>query len=112
MRSLRELLFPTWNHANRFWANWSGLGRQDPRSPAWRHLYVAALFETNDERLAERIAEAKHALVSRARQLFDTQGDHIEEETALDDTLQALHALEKYRLHNGSFPQPNVNPRA
>lgn len=112
MHSLRELLFPSWNRANRIWANWTGFGHQHRGSAAWRDLYVAALFESDNERLSERIAQAKQALVVRARELFDAAGDHIEEETAIDDTLQALHALEQYRLHNCSVPLINVNPRA
>lgn len=59
----------------------------------WRELYVAALFEADPTRLAERIAEAERALVLRARELFQTSGDHIEEEEALDNAMYALRAL-------------------
>ncbi len=111
MRSLRELLFPNCNRGTKFWASWSGDARQHRGAPAWRDLYVAAVLEPNNECLAERIAKAKQALVLRARELFGAAGDHIDEETAIDDTLQALHALEQYRLRHCSFPQPHVNLR-
>ena len=62
-------------------------------SRAWKDLYKAALFEVDKTRLPERIAQAEVALVVRARELFHTAGDNIEEEQALDDTMYALHAL-------------------
>ena len=60
---------------------------------AWRDLYKAALFEVDNARLPERIAQAEKALALRARELFHIAGDNIEEEQALDDTMYALHAL-------------------
>ena len=59
----------------------------------WRALYKAALFEPDPVRLPDHIARAESAIVARARQLFDQQGDHIEEELDLDDALYALQAL-------------------
>jgi len=63
-------------------------------SPSWRELYTAALFETDNNRLAERIAEAERAIVARARELFAAGADTIEEDQALDDALYALRALQ------------------
>jgi hypothetical protein len=60
---------------------------------AWRDLYKAALFEVDNARLPQRIAQAEKAPALRARELFDIAGDNIEEEQALDDTMYALHAL-------------------
>jgi hypothetical protein len=65
-----------------------------PPPPSWRGLYVAALLETDKGRIAQRIAEAEKALVVRARELFQTRGGNLEEESAIDDALYALHALE------------------
>jgi hypothetical protein len=60
---------------------------------AWGDLYQAALFEVDKNKLKQRMADAEMALVLRARELFQAQGDHIEEETAVDDAMYALHAL-------------------
>jgi len=59
-------------------------------SGAWRNLYKAALFEVDNARLPERIAQAEKALALRARELFHIAGDNIEEEQALDDTMYGL----------------------
>ena len=66
--------------------------RSSPQN-GWRALYTAALFEPDPARLPDHISRAELAIVARARQLFDQQGDHIEEEVALDDALYALQAL-------------------
>ena len=68
-------------------------GSSNSDSRAWRDLYKAALFEADNARLPERIAQAEKALALRARELFHIAGDNIEEEQALDDTMYALHAL-------------------
>jgi hypothetical protein len=59
----------------------------------WRELYLSALFEADPKKLMERIADAEIALVVRARELFESSGDSIEEKSALDDAMYALHAL-------------------
>jgi hypothetical protein len=100
MRSLRHF-FPSWS---RLLLKTRVIGDIDCHpdlcaSPSWRALYVAALFETDEGRMAQRIDEAKKALVARARELFQTAGDHLQEESAIEDTLQSLHALERCRVH-------------
>jgi len=65
-----------------------------PMSKSWRQLYTAALFETDNNRLAGRIADAEKAIVARARELFAAGADTIEEDQALDDALYALRALQ------------------
>jgi hypothetical protein len=59
----------------------------------WLQLYKAALFELDANNVSDRIAEAETALVTRARELFRSAGDNIEEEQAVDDAMYALHAL-------------------
>ncbi len=61
---------------------------------SWRELYTAALFETEKDRIPSRIADAERAIVARARELFASGGDTIEEDQALDDALYALRALQ------------------
>jgi hypothetical protein len=65
-----------------------------PMPGNWRELYIAALFETDTMRIAERIADAEKAIVARARELFSAGADTIEEDQALDDALYALRALQ------------------
>jgi hypothetical protein len=65
-----------------------------PTLTSWRELYKAALFEPNREKLPERIADAERAIVARARELFASSADTIEEDQALDDALYALRALQ------------------
>ena len=100
MRPLRQF-FPNWSRVilkTRVFGNTNG--HSDPRaSPAWRALYVAALFETDEGRMVQRVDEAKKALVVRARELFQTPGDHLQEQSAIEDAFQSLHALEQCRLH-------------
>jgi hypothetical protein len=65
-----------------------------PSNESWRDLYVAALFETDKNRLPVRISSAEKAIVARARELFAVGSDTIEEDQALDDALYALRALQ------------------
>jgi hypothetical protein len=68
---------------------------------SWRELYTAALFETDQNRVPHRIADAEKAIVARTRELFSAGSDTIEEDQALDDALYALHALQnclEYRV--------------
>lgn len=60
----------------------------------WHDLYKAALFETDKKKIPTRIADAEQAIVARARELFFTSTDNIEEDQALDDALYALRALQ------------------
>jgi len=68
----------------------------------WRAMYTTALFESDWQRLPERIAEAERVLVRRAGELLKTSGDNIEEEQAVDDALYRLRALARllYDLGN------------
>jgi len=43
--------------------------------------------------MPHRIADAEKAVALRAKELFQTTGDHIEEEYAMEDAKYALHAL-------------------
>jgi hypothetical protein len=59
----------------------------------WAQFYNAALFESDANKVSDRIAEAEAALVICARELFHAAGDNIEEKQAVDDAMYALHAL-------------------
>ncbi len=60
---------------------------------SWHALYRAALFETDRNRVTERITEAEKAIRNRVKELFVTTSDHIEEDLVLEDALYGLHAL-------------------
>ena len=64
------------------------------RVDRWHELYKAALFETDKQKIPARIADAEQAIVLRARELFFSSTDNIEEDQALDDALYALRALQ------------------
>ena len=59
---------------------------------AWKDLYVAALFENDKPKIAERIAEAQLAILARKRLLTLSTSD-IRERHELDNALFSLEAL-------------------
>lgn len=64
-------------------------------SKSWKELYMAALYETDKSRMSERIANAEWALALRARELFHTGKEHLQERQAVDAAICALHALRR-----------------
>lgn len=66
-----------------------------PLQAHWRELYLAALFETDNNKVPARIAAAEKAIVARGRELFSSSSDTIDEDECLDDALYALRALQK-----------------
>ena len=56
----------------------------------WRELYSAAVLESNQQKLPERIWEAERELIRRARELFLVPSHDFEEEQAIDQTLREL----------------------
>jgi hypothetical protein len=72
---------------------------------AWKTLYVAALLESDEQKIPALIVQAERAIVDRARTLFGAPGDNIEEEEALDDALYALRALSSCVAIHGRFAE-------
>ena len=64
-------------------------------SKSWKKLYRAALYETDKNRVSERIANAEWALALRARELFHTGRESLQERQAVDAAISALHALRR-----------------
>jgi hypothetical protein len=60
---------------------------------SWKDFYTAALLENDPARISPLIARAESEIVTRARALFGTPGDHSDETDALDDALYMLRAL-------------------
>jgi hypothetical protein len=58
----------------------------------WKELYRAAILETNENLIPEKVSAAETAIRLRARELFGTYGTG-EEKESLDDALYALHAF-------------------
>jgi hypothetical protein len=58
----------------------------------WKELYMAAVFESDKSKLAERIIEAHAAIGTRKRKLLKT-GDDAQERRLLDTALFSLQAL-------------------
>lgn len=58
----------------------------------WRTLYRAAILETNNRVLPQRVSEAEEAVRARGREIFYGAGTQ-EEKEALEDALYALRAF-------------------
>ena len=69
-------------------------------SKNWKELYRAALYETDKNRVSERIANAEWALALRARELFHTGRENLQERQAVDAAIFALHALRSTTTNN------------
>jgi hypothetical protein len=61
-------------------------------NPAWRDLYLAALFEINKSEITSRIEAAERAIIMRSRELFASNTD-AGERNSLESALVGLHAL-------------------
>jgi hypothetical protein len=70
--------------------------------PHWHALYQAALFETDRNKMPQRIDEAERAILARVKELFVHTGDHIEEDLVLDDALYGLRALRSCVMQEAS----------
>jgi len=73
-----------------------------PENRNWREPYKAAIRELDSAKLPGRITEAKRVLVQRARELFETTGDNLEEEQAVDAAMCSLHVL------HSTLKAPNI----
>jgi hypothetical protein len=64
-----------------------------PIRQAWRELYKAALFEKDQSKSLERIADAEVALTLRMRELFHAGNNELQERQAVDTAISALYIL-------------------
>lgn len=71
-------------------------------NPQWQTLYQAALFETDRDRIPQRIDSAEKAILARVKELFAANNDHIDEDLVLDDALYALRALRNCVVTQGN----------
>ena len=59
----------------------------------WKDLYIAALFEPNNEKIPVRISDAEQRIAARARELFNSGDQDTLERSALNVAMYALVAL-------------------
>ena len=81
-----------------------GMGASS-QAKGWKESYLAALLEGDRTRIPALITEAERAIVLRARELFGSGGDNIEEEEGLEDALYALRALKSCLEAHGRYAE-------
>ena len=59
----------------------------------WKEIYKAALFEDDNSKIAQRIAEAERALEARALELYGASDDQIREQQAMENARYFLRVL-------------------
>jgi hypothetical protein len=64
----------------------------------WEKLYQSAMTEPNDRLRRQRVQEAEHALLERAKFLDEQPGDHESEGQALEQAADCLRELKLKRL--------------
>ncbi len=69
-----------------------------PGHTEWKSLYRAAILETNQLVISQRICRAEEAVLAREREVFYGHGT-LEEQEALEDALYALRALRTALQH-------------
>jgi hypothetical protein len=84
----------------------------DQTAARWHDLYQRALFEENDSLILEHITAAEHAIAARARELFSSPDDYVDEVHALDAARYALRALRGavLRRNSAGMSQPGLSP--
>ena len=61
----------------------------------WDELYKAAVLETDDTKLADRIRAAKGAIDKRLQEILSDHGSTLEERQAISDALAAISVLRR-----------------
>jgi hypothetical protein len=64
----------------------------------WEKLYQSAMAETDNRFRRQRVQEAEHALLERAKFLDEQPGDHESEGQALEQAADSLRELKLKRL--------------
>jgi len=70
-----------------------------PNPADWRTLYRAAISETNQNLVAQRVLEAEQAALAREHEIFCGDSDS-EERECLEDALYALRAYKNARRNS------------
>jgi hypothetical protein len=67
-------------------------------SSDWKELYKAALFEDDNTRIPQRVAEAERALAARATQLLGIGETQVREREAMENAAYFLRLLRKIEV--------------
>jgi hypothetical protein len=59
----------------------------------WKEVYKAALFEDDNSKIPQRIAEAERALAARALELFGASNVEVREQQAMENARYFLRVL-------------------
>ncbi|HWY56116.1 MAG TPA: hypothetical protein VNZ03_16740 [Terriglobales bacterium] len=59
----------------------------------WKEIYKAALFEDDNTKIPQRIAEAERALAARALELFGASDEQVREQRAMENARYFLRVL-------------------
>jgi len=59
----------------------------------WKEVYKAALFEDDNTKIPQRIAEAERALAARATELYGASDDQTREQQAMENARYFLRVL-------------------
>jgi hypothetical protein len=59
----------------------------------WKEIYKAALFEDDNTKIPQRIAEAERALEARALELFGASDEQVREQQAMENARYFLRVL-------------------
>lgn len=59
----------------------------------WKEIYKAALFEDDNSKIPQRIADAESALAARATELWGASDDQIREQQAMENARYFLRVL-------------------
>ena len=71
-----------------------------PLDSRWEKLYVAAILETDDERLPQRIRAAEEAISMRLKTLPHKES-RLAEIQKIENALKGLNTLRRERLQRG-----------
>ena len=66
-----------------------------PPANDWKELYKAALFEDDNAKIPQRIAEAERALAARALELVSAGENQVREQEAMENAMYFLRLLRK-----------------
>jgi hypothetical protein len=69
--------------------------KEQDKQPKWKALYAAAVLETNNSKLRDRIVAAEQVIYLRLRELSENNHSaaNMQELNEVDDALRVLHVL-------------------